>query len=65
MATTPAILNVRIQQQFVAIGTVDAKGNVFITNVWRRPLEDMANVVNTLQSQVATLQARLAAAGIP
>lgn len=66
MATTPKIT---IQKQFVAIATfTDASGQTrqcFVTNEWRRPLEDMANVLNTQQAAIATLQARLAAAGIP
>ena len=53
--------SVKIQKEFVPIGTVNLPGlgqvPVYVTNEWRRPLEELAKLV-------AELQARLDAAGL-
>ena len=56
-----------IQKIFVPIGYfVGANGYdvmVLPTNEWRRPLEDMANLVNQHEETLASLNARLVAIG--
>lgn len=55
--TTPA--NIIIQQLNVPIGTfVDKDGKtvlVYATQEWRRPLEQMAKLVNQLQARITAL----------
>lgn len=62
---TPSII---IQQQNVALCTL-LGGNgkpvpLFITNEWRRPLELMAQIVNSQASTIEDIQARLTAGGL-
>lgn len=66
MATTnPSII---IQQQNVALCTLlggDGRStSLFITNEWRRPLELMAQIVNSQATTIADIQARLTAGGL-
>lgn len=56
-----------IQPSFVPIGTADAGGRavpVLVTNEWRRPLEQMAKLVNEQQATIEALQKRLDDAGL-
>lgn len=68
MATTTTTPSIIIQQQNVALCTSlggDGKSvSLFITNEWRRPLELMAQVVNSQAAQIADLQTRLTAGGL-
>lgn len=58
--------SIQIQRLFVPIGKLQSDGvSVTMTDEHRRPLEQMANLINAQQAAIATLQARLAAAGIP
>ena len=59
---------VQIQKEFVPIGTVTLSGQgqafVYVTKEWRRPLEELAKIVNAQQATIAALEARLTAAGL-
>lgn len=61
-------MNVKIQSHLAPIGTFntpDGKAiQVYVTYEWRRPLEQLAALVNEQQAAIEVLQARLAAASI-
>jgi len=55
-------MTVQVQSLRVPIGTVRVNGEelpVFATNEWRRPLEEMAKLLNEQQLLIEALQARL------
>ena len=60
--------SVKIQKEFVALGTVTVPGQgellVYVTKEWRRPLEQLATLVNEQQATIEALQARLTAGGL-
>jgi hypothetical protein len=60
-------MTVKIQKEFVPIATVQLPGGsvpVYVTKEWRRPLEELAKLVNEQQATIAALQARLTAGGL-
>ena len=62
-------MGVRIQPINMPLAIVPGDGgrdlSIYITPEWRRPLEQMAALVNAQAAEIAALRARLAAAGIP
>ncbi len=61
-------MSASIQKATVPIATFAGPGGVpvqvYVTNEWRRPLELLAALVNTQQTTIESLQARLTAAGL-
>ena len=56
MATTPAVPTIRVQQLNVVMAEIRMPNGtvvpVYCTNEWRRPLEDMAKLVNDMQARL-------------
>ena len=54
-----------IQSERVALGTLDGPNGkpvlVYVTREWRRPLEQMAKLVNDQQAPIEALTARIEA----
>ena len=57
-------MTVRIQQRQAPIAEFLVNGRpvpVYVTEEWRRPLEEMARMVNLYETQIAALKARVTA----